>query len=938
MPASSRVLLSFIGLFFLTACSLMPNQSKTDIIKSENDSRSYRSLTLPNQLEVIVISDPDTDKAAAALNVAIGSGNDPDDYPGLAHFLEHMLFLGTKKYPEAGEYQSFISKHGGSHNAFTSFEDTNYFFEVDSDYLSPTLDRFAQFFISPLFSEEYVKREINAVHSEYQSKLRDDGRRQFDILKAIINPAHPYSKFSTGSLETLSSKGKALNTREAMLNFYQTEYSANRMSLVILGKESLDQLEKLARELFSPVIDRKLKVKEVNQPLFTEGQLPGLLTIKPLKARHELKLQFPIPQSTPFYREKPTGYLANLIGHEGNGSLLSALKAKGWATGLSAGRGISTRENSLFSIAISLTEDGYKHQSEVINAVFGYLQLLNQSGIELWRYQEQKVLAEQEFRFREQISPIHYVSNLAFSMPRYPAQDLLVAPYLMEHFNEALIRKYLGYMTPDNVLITRISPDAETDLTSPWFNGPYAFESTSSDKITPLNSNIFNLPESNPFIASDLHLKEAQSTLPMNISPVPQAALWFSHDTEFNTPKAQQYFSLQSPVSSESARNAVLSQMLSSWLKEANNEFAYPARLAGLDYTVYKHIRGITIQLGGYDEQQHQLLDKLLHLLTQSPIDQESWQLVKQSLTKRWKNADKAPLYHQVMGETSAVLMTPDWNEKQLLSAIEPLTLADLEAFRTQFLSQIYIDSMIIGNMTQEEALNSFNTVTSTLKPTLTKQDVPGIRVHALTENLLQHQPEIEHNDNAVVHYYQGQSTSIKEQSLWMLAARLLEAPYYHEMRTQQQLGYIVFASFHPMMKLPGLSLIVQSPGHTPEDITQRSNTFIQTFSQQLPDIPAQEFEQQKAGLIANLLEKDDHLKARSQGYWRDMALEYTGFDRREQLATAVKQLSLQDISQLFNEEITGNNSRQLIVSYQSGSTRFSDSGSLKAELPETDQ
>lgn len=138
MPASSRVLLSFIGLFFLTACSLMPNQSTTDIIKSENDSRSYRSLTLPNQLEVIVISDPDTDKAAAALNVATGSGNDPDDYPGLAHFLEHMLFLGTKKYPEAGEYQSFISKHGGSHNAFTSFEDTNYFFEVDSDYLSPT--------------------------------------------------------------------------------------------------------------------------------------------------------------------------------------------------------------------------------------------------------------------------------------------------------------------------------------------------------------------------------------------------------------------------------------------------------------------------------------------------------------------------------------------------------------------------------------------------------------------------------------------------------------------------------------------------------------------------------------------------------------------------------------------------------------------------------
>ncbi|MDX5334940.1 MAG: insulinase family protein, partial [Marinobacter sp.] len=89
--------------------------------KSPNDPNEYRFLELDNGLRVILASDPDADKAAASMNVAVGSGNDPADREGLAHFLEHMLFLGTEKYPDPGEYQQFIRSHGGSHNAFTAF-------------------------------------------------------------------------------------------------------------------------------------------------------------------------------------------------------------------------------------------------------------------------------------------------------------------------------------------------------------------------------------------------------------------------------------------------------------------------------------------------------------------------------------------------------------------------------------------------------------------------------------------------------------------------------------------------------------------------------------------------------------------------------------------------------------------------------------------------
>ncbi len=73
------------------------NKSYDNIIKSLGDKRDYKGFILNNGLKVLLISDPETDKSAAALDVNIGSMSDPRDLQGLAHFLEHMLFMGTKK-------------------------------------------------------------------------------------------------------------------------------------------------------------------------------------------------------------------------------------------------------------------------------------------------------------------------------------------------------------------------------------------------------------------------------------------------------------------------------------------------------------------------------------------------------------------------------------------------------------------------------------------------------------------------------------------------------------------------------------------------------------------------------------------------------------------------------------------------------------------------
>src|SRR5690606_14382366 len=238
----------------LSGCAIL---KPSGVETSPNDPRAYRHLVLDNQLQVLLISDPVTEKAAAALDVSVGSRHDPREHQGLAHFLEHMLFLGTETYPEPGEYQSFISRHGGSHNAYTAYENTNYFFEIQPDFLEPALDRFSQQFVAPLFTADYVQREKNAVHSEFTSGLRDDGRRFYSALKDVINSEQPLSNGSACNVDTLADQD-GRSRLDAMLVFYERHYSANPMRLVIYGNEDLDTLEQWTRQKFSAIPNRNV--------------------------------------------------------------------------------------------------------------------------------------------------------------------------------------------------------------------------------------------------------------------------------------------------------------------------------------------------------------------------------------------------------------------------------------------------------------------------------------------------------------------------------------------------------------------------------------------------------------------------------------------------------------------------------------------------------
>lgn len=914
----SRLLPSalFLALYLL----YLPVCSGDNVIKSQNDQRQYESFLLSNRLKVLVISDPDTDKAAAAMDVFVGSSRDPKDRQGLAHFLEHMLFLGTKKYPTPGEYQDFVSTRGGGHNAYTAFEHTNYFFDIDKDYLEPALDRFAQFFIAPLFMPEYVDREKNAVHSEYQSRKKDDDTRLHQVWKRVANSGHPFSNFNVGNLDTLSDR-KGAKVRDELIDFYTRHYSANIMALVVLGREPNAVLRQWVTKKFSAIKNVDAEPLHITEPIFVEGRLPARVNVVPLKDRQIIRLTFPIPALSEFYRSKPVHYIGNLLGHEAKGSLLSFLKKKGWVDSLSAGSQMSNRSSATLDVSMRLTKEGVPYVNDIASHVFQYLRLIEKQGIKQWIFDEQKRISEIDFRFQEKPAPISYVRSIASNLQIYPASDVLYGPYAMDKYDPILIRYFLARLTPDNVLVTVNAKDLQTNMQDPWFGTAYQVAGLSRNVIKRLQNDepnpLLAIPGRNVFLPADLSVKlpKEVTSKPIQLKKSRGFELWFQQDNTFDVPRADFYFSVRSKSANDSPEHAVLTQLYVKIVNDQLNEFSYPAYLAGLTYDLYKHIRGFTVRISGYNDKQALLLSRIVEALTSPTIRPERFAIAKDELGRRLGNAKREPPNRQTVSEVSRLLLKPHWTAERRLTAMQRLTLKDLEEFIPKLLSRIEIVALAHGNLYRRDALGFAKVLEEKLISKSTPISVPPGQVVKLPgAKQYVRQLEIDHPDSAITIYVQGANRSYPTRAMISLTAQILSSPFYNDLRTDKQLGYIVVAASMPLLEVPGMVFVVQSPIADPIELENHIERFISGYYESVARMSETDFEKHKQGLLARILEKEKRLRARSNRYWTELDRENYNFDSREQLAEAVRSITKDEFVEFYKRFLLSENRKRVVA------------------------
>ena len=892
---SIKTLLVLGALVFLSACASV--QPDGTVEKSKNDKRNYRSLTLDNGLPVLLINDPNSEFAAASMDVFVGSGSDPKDRAGLAHFLEHMLFLGTKEYPNPGEYQAFIKANGGSHNAYTSMEHTNYFFNIKAEALPAALDRFSQFFVDPLLTQDYVEREKHAVNSEYQARIKDEGRRKLDVLRQLTNPEHPFSKFSVGSLDTLSSEVRPI--RADLLAFYQKYYAAKNMRLVVYSDQSLDQMEALVKTDFSAIPSHSVPSNQISDPLFNKGKLPLWLNIKPEKQIRELSFLFPMPDYQKDYHSKPTMVLGHILGHEGAGSLYAWLKEKNWIESLSAGGGLNWQGGSAFSMSMELTSEGLQHQQEIVVAVFQTIKRLEEQGIPKWVFDELADISQLNFDYQEETSPLHYVLGLSNAMQYYPAKDVIRAEYLMDSYRPDLINQALGYLNVENVLITLVADGFTSVETSPYYNTPYTVASLPiplRNRIdnAPLNASIV-LPQPNPLLPSNMDLIEplAAEALPREIERGERMAVWYKPLDKFKTPRASNYYSFQKEGLNQTAQDSIALDLYVRLVNDGLTDWAYPAYLAGLSFDFYVHARGVSLKVDGFNDRQADLLQQISGKIRTAAFNQAQFERVRAAAVRKVKNAMLAPPYQKALGQWQQSMRPQLWRFEETLHALEAITLEEVTHYGESFWQGAFLLALSNGNLSESEAIDNANTMQKALQLPGAFDSTPDIRVRDLNDHRYYEPVESPYKDAGYVMYWQGQAVDNQSQAQWLLLAKSLEAGYFNSLRTEQQLGYIVFANYYPLLTVPGMTFVVQSPVADVVQIHKATQAFLNESASAVKLLPQATFDDYRSSIDKKLREQPKNLAEESGRYWNDLALGFVGFDRREQLADALEGISL---------------------------------------------
>ncbi len=890
---------------------------------SPNDSNQYRYLTLSNGLRVLLTHSPEAKKSAASLAVNVGHFDDPMDRQGLAHFLEHMLFLGTEKYPKVGEFQSYINQHGGSNNAWTGSEHTCFFFDIPTNAYEQALDRFSQFFTQPLFNPEALDKERHAVDSEYKLKLNDDARRIYQVHKEMVNPQHPFAKFSVGNLDTLQDRDD-VSIREDLIAFYQRNYSADIMTLALISSTSLDTQQLWAERYFSAIENRQQRGKSISQPISDHHSTGVQVAIEPVKEMRKLTLTFPMPGMGQYYTLKPLSYFAHLLGYEGENSLMMALKERGWINSLSAGGGASGSNYRDFTISMQLTQSGFEQTDAIIQAVFQYIRLIQKQGFAPWRYAEKRAVLESAFRFQEPSRVLDFVSHVVINMQHYEPQDTIYGDYKMERYDETLLRSLLEYFRPDNLRTTLIAQGLHYDREAQWYFTPYSVTPFSDEQIaTYLTDNSqwqFELPQENPYISYSLDPQpiESHHTLPKLIEEDEGFRLWHLQDDEFRVPKGVVYVAIDSPYAVASAKNIVQTRLCVEMFLDSLTKETYQAEIAGMGYNLYAHQGGVTLALSGFSEKLPQLLEMILKRFAGRRFSLTRFTSIKNQLLRNWQNAAQDRPLSQLFNAMTGLLQPNNPPYKVLIEALQEVEVDELAPFVDGILAELHVEMFVYGDWREAQAL----AMADTLKDALRVQDQryeEALRPLVMLGNngTLQKNIHCDQQDSAVVIYHQCEDVQPRNIALYTLANHLMSATFFHEIRTKQQLGYMVGTGNLPLNRHPGLVLYVQSPNAAPAELVSSIDEFLNAFYLILLELNDYQWHSSKRGLWNQIATPDTTLRGRAQRLWVAIGNKDTQFDQRERVLNELKSLTRSDMIRFIVNELKPRTANRLIMHTQ---------------------
>ncbi|MCC6137283.1 MAG: insulinase family protein, partial [Bdellovibrionaceae bacterium] len=833
------------------------NKPQQFAINGGSVSESY----LPNGIRVVAISIPAATKPQASISVGVGSSHDPENLPGLAHFVEHMLFLGSKEYPNSLETNNLIENNDGYRNAYTAGFHTNYQLTTSSEAFPEALKRTSRYFVSPLFTKTLIEKEKNAIQNEFI--LRFDVFKMYRAISFLEGDRSQYTLFNIGNLESLKAA-----TDEDARDFYNKYYSAKNMTIIVSGPQDIATLEKWIKDNFSDVPSKDVTLPksvikdEPKQNKIVKMNIPG--------SSPRLSITFKTQEVSSEKINNAQAILGMIMGDESPGSLLSVLQQEGLAIPRPGALSGSFYKNKI-DINIDLTEAGVKNYTQVISYVKGYLQFLKNQEEARYILDERNGLEKAQLltkdysqlsvddisRINDEFNKGEGIKKLLINETQlsYEPSDYLAARDSISNIEYAQIALISADDTADDTYSKLFSKTLFTDnhklqletannkqyIVDGYYKSVSTIEDFSLSNIKDLTSENFSLPGANPYIPKNFITKSVSELESVQNLKTSNADVFFNPHSKSLLPETQTAIFFFSPnVNFNDSSELVKLILMKNWLLANVADDVYPFQVAGVEqaFNVLPSQSALRINLKAWNDSSANVVKDYIQLMKFSD-DEIAFQKFKQvtlvSLQQKVRSADEQISY-------AIQNIYTEWPTLQdHISLINTVSLKDLKDIYNRFFEKYHAQAVVSGHYSALDA----DVIVQTLNahwPTkaVTESELEVIKKAALGKTVnTSSELTLDVPDTASSHtvqFYQLGRSSQKEQVMAAILGEWIGPEFYHELRTEQQLAYSLWAGFATQGQYYGLYMQLESSNTGTEEVNKRILEFVNNWvSKQLP-------------------------------------------------------------------------------------------------------
>lgn len=900
-----------------------------NIEKSKIDNRNGYTYELPNKLKVIIFEDKDIDIACVSMLVKIGYFQ--DTLPGMAHFLEHMLFNGTEKYPDENLFSEHIAKYNGYSNAWTAHNHTCYYYTLSQNGLHESLKMFAEFFISPLLDKDCVNREKEAVNSEHKKNINNDNWRRQEILRAVAKDNHWFSKFGCGSNETLNCKDIHVKVRE----FFDKYYSSDLMILTVISNEPIEKIKKIIDLSYS-----NIKIKKINNSeIYTNNKIlntPSIIKFVPIEKEKKLIFVWEVD----FYKNNPElspiEFFTNLMNNQQKNSLYDSLIHKNFATSFYCYIKDVIYDKCLLCIDVSLTENGEKNKSEITCLIHNYIDIIakfiNKKELENL-YNEYYDLAYYNFVHFQKSNCIDFVSEINGALANYDIDitKILLLNTLQDNYNniKSNLKKLIKDLSFDNCVAV-VCSDKYSDnkyskkiLEFPHYGTKYFVEDNKmiNSKQNKTPNTFLKLPQLNQYISLGNKIQKFNTKKPILIK-TENANIYYQQNSEYNTPNIIITLCIDIKLSLYDIYTFVcINLYLSSLIMEINDMLylmmsaLYNISLNYIDGNIYLKI------CGNYEKIDIILETLINNIINYDMIAEKTFIMTKTEMKKNCENDMFLNPYEKLPSLFKKQINKKYYESSEILNIIDKIALENIkDVFKKLFIRNNII-AFVSGNCNGnkfEEIKNTINTMPHKYHDFT---DFYNKNIDIITKKTIKNiknKNSVEEN-NANGYYifinkydYENIDLWIKEYCCLNLISSIIHTEYFDKLRTKEMFGYVVNGKIvqtgSKKTPLFFYCFTVQSSHKSTREMTERTDNFIKNFDKNIQNIAENEVEIIKQSFITSLLSKFNNLNEYSDYiFMNEIENGYLKYNLKETIADNCKNITSKDLIEFYKKKFLEN-------------------------------